>query len=177
MRLHKHSQLRQRCNDALRGVDLPSPWSLDRFLADLAIRRNRPIVLAEAPALNTCHGVSAQWWKQPDVDVILYAPTQSIFYLEFNVFHEVAHMLCGHDAYRASLFADDDLQALTAAPGAAALMFARNSRFDSIEEQEAEYAAYRLKLMVERGGHGADDATASHLVHSMRRSLGSEVSR
>ena len=177
MKLHKLSQLRRRCDDALRDVDIPAPWSLPRFLDDLAARRGRPIVLAEAPALNNSHTISAQWWKQPDADVILYAPTQSTFYLEVNVFHEVGHMLCGHDAYGASPFTDEDLRALTTAPGAAALMFSRNSRFDSLEEQEAEVTAYRLKLMVERGGRGADDSSAPHLVHSMRRALGSEVSR
>lgn len=155
----------------LRQVSIPTPWDLRDFLENLGEQRSRPIVLAEAPALAD-QSVSAQWWKQSDADVILYAPTQSTFYLELNVFHEVGHMLCGHDK-RYTPFSEQDMEALTSAPGAASIIFSRSSRFDSDEEREAEFTAYRLKLMIERGTTVADDdPTNAHMRKAMRRALG-----
>ena len=168
-------QLRRRCDRALHEVVIPMPWNLDRFLADVARRRGRPIVLSEESSLSDV-AVSAQWWKEPDADVIMYAPTQSVFYLELNVFHEVGHMLRGHDtcADDGTPFAPGDLERLTSAPGAAATIFSRDSRFDSTQEREAELTAYRLKLMVERVGRAVadDDAVTAHMRSTMRRTLG-----
>ena len=174
--------LRRRCEDVLNDVQIPTPWNLDRFLALLSERRERPIILAEA-AVPCGQHVSAQWWRQPEADVILYAPTQSTFYKELSVLHEVGHMLCGHDRGATPggvPFSDADLYELTSAPKAAALIFSRNSRFDSVEEQEAELTAYRLKAMIERSVRRRDpwsDAAAPHVVHAMRRAIGSEVRR
>lgn len=175
-------RLRRRCEAALTGLDVPQPWDLAEFLQRLGRRRGRPIVLDEAPDLAAV-GVSAQWWKQPEADVILYAPTLSVFYLELSVFHEVGHMLCGHDTTAGGRpLAAGDLEQLTAAPGAVATIFSRNSRFDRAEEQEAELVAYRLKLRAEQAGRppaaakagraAVSDPAAAHLRAGMRRALG-----
>lgn len=168
-------QLRRRCGAALRGLDIPTPWNLDSFLRSLGARRGREIVVAEAPEL--AHSITAKWWKDRDRDFIFWAPTQSVFYRELNVFHEVGHMLCGHDRTAdGKPFADGDMEVLTTAPGAARTIFSRTSRFDSVAEREAEFTAYRLKLMTEQeraaGGIDDDPATA-HLRSAMRRTLGS----
>jgi hypothetical protein len=182
MSIFRGGTLRRRCEDVLNDIEIPAPWSLDRFLALLSERRNRPIILAQASVPCGQH-ISAQWWKQPEADVILYAKTQSTFYKELSVLHEVGHMLCGHDRGAASLsgpFTDADLTEITCAPAAAAVIFSRNSRFDSVEEQEAELTAYRLKVMIERSERlhaPLSDLAAPRVVHVMRRAIGSEVSR
>lgn len=182
MSIFRAATLRRRCEDVLSDVTIPAPWNLDRFLTLLSERRNRPIILAEA-AVPCGQHISAQWWKQPEADVILYAPTQSAFYRELNVLHEVGHMLCGHDGGATPAkgpFTNGDLAELTSAPSAAAIIFSRNSRFDSLEEQEAELTAYRLKVLIdraERRHNSLSDPSAPYVVHAMRRSLGSEVSR
>lgn len=183
MRLLGQYRLRRRCEAALAGIDVPSPWDLRVFLDRLSLRRGRPILLDEAPALATV-GVSAQWWKQPEADVILYAPTVSVFYLELSVFHEVGHMLCGHDRTAGDgPLPGGDLEALAAAPGAVRTIFSRSSRFDRREEQEAELVAYRLKLLAEQARvatagppaappPGSWDPAAAHLREAMRKTLG-----
>lgn len=182
MSMFKGATLRRRCEDVLSDVEIPTPWSLDSFLALLSERRQRPIILAEALVPCGQH-ISAQWWKQPEADVILYARTQSTFYKELSVLHEVGHMLCGHDSGATpsrAPFTDADLMQLTSAPSAAAVIFSRNSRFDSVEEQEAELTAYRLKVMIDRSVGRRDplgDVAAPHVVHAMRRAIGSEASR
>lgn len=176
MRWTQRQQLRRRCNQALEHIVVPAPWDLQDFLGALSAHRGRPILLSEAPELDN-QAVSAQWWKESQADVILYAPTQSVFYLELNVFHEVGHMLCGHDTSpHGGPFAAGDMEVLANAPGAAATIFSRSSRFDSAEEQEAEFIAYRLKLMIEREGHVIgveDDPDTAHMRSTMRRTLGS----
>lgn len=175
MRFTKRHQLRRRCDQALRDLYIPEPWDLRQCLDALSERRRRPILLSEAPELAT-QAISAQWWKEAEADIILYAPTMSVFYLELNVFHELGHMLCGHDnSSPGSPFAAGDMEALTAAPGAAATIFSRDSRFDDEQEQEAELIAYRLKLLVERDGHVVDDRDpeTAHMRSTMRRTLGS----
>lgn len=181
MSIFKGVTLRRRCEDVLSDVEIPAPWSLNRFLALLGDRRGRPIILAEASVPCGQH-ISAQWWKQPEADVILHARTQSTFYKELSVLHEVGHMLCGHDdgGAHTTPFTADDLAQLTSAPAAAAVIFSRTSRFDSVEEQEAELVAYRLKVMIERSvrrREPSSDPSAPHVVHAMCRAIGSEVSR
>lgn len=177
MKWTSERQLRRRCDAALRGIEIPAPWDLDGFLRSLGDRRGREIVLAEAPELT--NSVSAKWWKDRDRDFIFYAPTQSVFYLELNVFHEVGHMLCGHDHPSAGQpFAGGDMEALTTAPDAARTIFSRSSRFDSVEEREAEFIAYRLKLLIEQRHSPSaddDDPATAHLRQTMRRTLGSSA--
>lgn len=167
-------RLRWRCDLALRGLTLPSPWSLNTFLADLGHRRGRPILLAAAPEL--AGTVSAQWWKERDADVILHAPTQNTFYLELNVFHEVGHMLCKHDSGPDSATGQSaQMEVLSIAPGAARTILSRSSAFDSIAEQEAELVAYHLKLRAERAvtAAAAADPNDTQIRDTMRRTLGS----
>lgn len=171
--------LKRRCDAILQAVIVPAPWDLDTFLRHCADKRGRPIVLDEAPQL--ANSVSACWWKDEDADLIFYAPTLSMFYLQLNVFHEIGHMLCGHDRRGddPKMLAVGDMEALTTdAGGAVRRMFARDSRFTQIEEQEAEYIAYRLTLMVEHGratraGANADPA-AAHMIETMHRTLGGQ---
>lgn len=183
--------MRKRCDSALQGVVIPSPWNLQTFLDTLAQSRQRQIVLSEAPELTTT--TSAKWIKNRDIDFIFHAPTQSTFYLELNVFHEVGHMLCGHDLrHPKSLLNSVDLDSLgemetlagadgairtilsVGSNGAEPRIFSRSSRFDSVEEQEAELTAYRLKLMVEdvRCQPLAVDPATAKMQDIMRRTLG-----
>ena len=186
MRHSKH--LSKRVDAALEPVEIPVPWDLEHFLKALGRQRGRPIILAEAPEL--AGATSANWLKGVREDFIFYAPTQSTFYLELNVFHEVGHMICGHDIVHGnSLLSGADLGALIEIEGLVGaedaartilskpgipVVFARNSRFDSTEEREAELAAYKLKLLVD-AVRRADPPSSGEFdrLHSiMRRTLG-----
>ena len=179
--LREHRQqrrLRRRCEAALKGIYIPNPWDIRAFLEALGGKRDRPIIMDEAPELK--HSVSAYWWKDARADLIFYAPTESVFYRELNIFHEVGHMLCEHDQrFGDSPLALGDMESLTTAHGAARQIFARNSRFDTVEEQEAEYTAYRLKLLVQqKTGHrdaAVTDPATEHLLSTMYRTLGSSA--
>jgi hypothetical protein len=177
VRSNSQRQLRRRCDAALRGIEIPHPWDIRVFLAMLSERRGRPIILDEAPQL--VGSVSAYWWKDAVADLIFYAPTQSVFYRELNIFHEVGHMLCEHDRrLGSSPMSFGDMESLTTAAGAARQIYARDSRFEAVEEQEAEYTAYRIKLMVEQSltaRRSADNPDDEHMISAMRRTLGGPV--
>lgn len=175
MKSRNQRQLRQRCERALRGIEIPQPWDLGVFLDELGRRRGRPIILDEAPQLT--NSISAYWWKDESADLIFYAPTESVFYRELNVFHEVGHMLCEHDREGGlGPMALGDVESLTTVRGAVQQMFTRDSRFTLVQEQEAEYVAYRLKLLVDQVSNcsrpAAQDPATEHMRATMRRTLG-----
>lgn len=171
-------QLRRRCAAALREIDIPHPWDFDEFLRRDGERRGRRVVVAAAPALaGKCTG---QWWKLADGDLILHAPTNSTFERDLIVFHEVAHIACDHDDDAAGSLIGRDVEEMALAAGLAGYagavqtMLARDVHLGRLVEREAEYTAYRLKLLAERAGHRitADDP-AAHMLSAMRRTLGS----
>jgi len=179
MNLAAQYRLRRRCAAALRGLDIPRPWNLEEFLERFSRGRGRRVVLLEAPSL-AAQAVSGQWWKMADADLIFHAPTDSLFERDLIVFHEVAHILCHHDDDAHGTLADRDVEALVRSlaldgcEGAVATILSRDAHFGSVAEQEAEYTAYRIKLLAERAGHhvSTDDPATPQLLSTMRRTLG-----
>ncbi|WP_418153415.1 ImmA/IrrE family metallo-endopeptidase [Actinoalloteichus caeruleus] len=90
------SAARRRATNVLRGITLPSPWSLPDFIADVARARGRPIMVE--PATMSRHAVRATafWVAEPDLDLIVVDDTGSELYQENAVLHELAHILLGH---------------------------------------------------------------------------------
>lgn len=92
----REAHLRRTCAEALDGVTLQRPYTIESFCEALSIQRGRRIVLRELPdggGLNTPCGL---WVAYPDEDHLWHvkAPTQR--HRTQVLMHEIAHMLLDH---------------------------------------------------------------------------------
>ncbi|QIS14465.1 hypothetical protein [Nocardia arthritidis] len=93
------TSMEARFRDATRIVPLPSPWSLNAYLAQVAAHRGRSIAIRPVPAavLNEsgCRG-SGLWIARKHDDIIVYDEAATGRNADHIVLHEVGHMLLGH---------------------------------------------------------------------------------
>ncbi len=85
--------LRRECEARLRGFPLPVPLTGQSFCAALAKRRGRPIILCPIPMRP---GPSGLWLADDYTDYILYERETSLIHQQLIIFHEAAHIFCGH---------------------------------------------------------------------------------
>ncbi|WP_253790989.1 zinc-dependent metalloprotease [Nocardia amikacinitolerans] len=88
--------------DALfHAVPLPSPWSLEQYLASISTYRARPITLCPVDTTGMgeagCGTGSGLWIARRDDDVIVYDRDTSGWHAQHIVLHEIGHMLLEHD--------------------------------------------------------------------------------
>jgi len=138
-------KLRHRCEERLRGLDLPVPFDVRTFCGALGTRRGRPIRLC--PVVSKA-GPCGVWAAGAEVDYIFYEQATSPLHQEHIILHEASHLLCGHHPGPVSdeecsrlLFPDLDVEMVSRVLGRAA--------YSADEEQEAELLA---SLILQRAG-------------------------
>lgn len=89
-----------------RELLIPGPWNRDKFIANLAQVRGRPIRLIPTDTVSLVDSPCGLWLVRDDDDVILYEEGTSEPHIDQIIRHEVGHMVLGHDQSR-----EDDEQA------------------------------------------------------------------
>lgn len=75
---------------------IPVPWSIERFVENIAADRNRPIALMAHPLAPDA--ASGWWLKTAKADYIVHsADCRSVERREAVISHEIAHILLGHE--------------------------------------------------------------------------------
>ncbi|MFI0808174.1 secondary metabolite protein [Streptomyces echinatus] len=132
-------RLRRTCENALEGVRIQRPFSIESFCEALSIKRGRKMVLREFPAgsgLNTPCGL---WVAYADEDHIWHVPATSQRHRTQVILHEIGHMLLEHGG-------DSGVSALLAAlppeiaPARVKAVFGRTD-YSTDEEHDAELTA------------------------------------
>jgi hypothetical protein len=135
------------CEQRLRELTLPEPFSLERLRQALQFERGRPLFIRPWPATRPSDAPLAIWVASDQADMILYAPDVTPTHREHIILHEIAHILLDHklsddeDATRVLL---PDLD-----PAVVHRILGRTS-FDSRQEQEAELLATMIVQEVRR---------------------------
>lgn len=79
-----------------RKLPIPTPWSRDVFVNNLAELRGRPITLVPSRTAVLAGSPCGLWLKRADDDVIVYHAGTSDYHSDQIVCHEVGHMWLGH---------------------------------------------------------------------------------
>lgn len=160
-------QVRRRCEQTLKDVDVPVPFDGNVFRDVVARRRGRPIrLVAKATGVGPC-GV---WLSLPESDYVFYEASTSPVHRDHIIAHELGHLLCDHvshetipDEVLLSLMPDLDIEVVRR-------VLARTT-YSASEEQEAEMIA---TLVLERSGHppGPDSTGGDIVLDRLQRTLG-----
>ncbi len=149
------ARLRRRCETRVASIELPRPFDLDAFCAQIAEQRNRPIRICALPSTAGAGTPCGAWLQTATTDWVFVEQSTSRFHRDNIVLHELAHMLCGH---RGVGPLDESLVATLApdAVGAIRHMLGR-TEYSTEAEQEAEMMA---RLILARAL--ADDTGRRH---------------
>ena len=144
------SALQDRCARRLRGIEIPRPFRLDVFAATVAQRRRRPLRILPLPGLDGSDGLSGAWLATDTADYVLIDADASPWHRNLIGLHEIAHLLCGHDAEDSGLreLAEDLLPCLSDA--AIRRILGRHGR-SGTAEQEAELMACLILKRADAG--------------------------
>jgi hypothetical protein len=169
------SERRRRCKDLVDSLEIPSPFDLGEFVAAVAKRRGRPIVLREMalPRGGMCGLVVSA----PAQDLIVYAKHTSRTHQRHIVSHELAHLLLEHGTDP-----ETSVQASQAAlphldPAMVKRVLAGRSNYEAVHEEEAELVASLITLRVSgwsarprhvAAWHSTQDAVADRVMASFR---------
>ena len=126
------------CAAIVADLDIPQPFDLARFLARLAIRRNRMIFLhpfTSGPGI-PC----GLWLGTARADHIFHEEGTTPWHRTHITLHEVAHMLLGHGRGKRTGLGLAGLLAPDVDPALAGLVLGR-STYTTAEERDAETLA------------------------------------
>ena len=85
--------IRRRCAARVRELTLPTPFDIETFCAMLGQQRGRPIHVYPLPM----RWVSSAIWLMTDTaDDILFEQCSTAYHQLHIIFHELGHILCGH---------------------------------------------------------------------------------
>jgi len=79
-----------------RELPIPIPWDREKFIANIAAVRGRPIRLVPTDTAALAGGPCGLWLASDDEDVILHETGTSDYHIDQIVCHEIGHMLLGH---------------------------------------------------------------------------------
>ena len=133
----KERQLRRRCKQELRALDIQPPLQVEALCRALGERRGRPIHLV--PYSLPVPGPFGVWIATGTSDFIVYQRETTKSHQDHIILHEVGHILADHD----SDDCDEELWGLMMpdiAPEAIRRALRRTS-YDQEHEQEAELVA------------------------------------
>jgi hypothetical protein len=133
----KERQLRRRCKQELRALDVQPPLQVEALCRALGERRARPIHLV--PYSLPVPGPFGVWIATGTSDFIVYQRETTKSHQDHIILHEVGHILADHD----SDAGDEELWGLMMpdiAPEAIRRALRRTS-YDQEHEQEAELVA------------------------------------
>ncbi len=128
--------LRRRCEDRLRQITIPEPYSLDAFCESIAATRGRKI--HRLPMNGGGGPIVGLWIATEDQDRIWYEANTSPLHQQHIVFHELSHLLCGHSPGIAPEHLQESFPDLS--PAMLQRVLGR-STYDQADEQEAEMLA------------------------------------
>ncbi|MFC7533394.1 hypothetical protein [Actinoplanes sp. GCM10030250] len=148
--------LRRRSARRLRGIRLPYPFDLDLLCAEVAASRGRPLHRRPLPGLSP-GAPCGLWIGMPAADYVFFDPGTSPLHAEHIVLHEIAHILCGHQAAAgaAQLFPDLD-------PALVARVLGRAGH-TTAQEREAEM----LASMIRTAGSPARDDPVGRIADAL----------
>ncbi|MGW0485836.1 hypothetical protein [Nonomuraea sp. NPDC003214] len=142
---------------ALRSVPIPHPFDLDEFLARVRATRRRPLHVHNMPA-DASSAVSGLWFDTRRADHLFIAPGAAGVLRVNIVLHEVGHMLLNHghvggDAEKVlRLLLGPVVQAYEAS------RYATRSRYDTVEERDAEQLATMILMRAQEPPADGDEA-------------------
>jgi hypothetical protein len=128
----------QRCAAIIADLDIPWPFDLSQFLAQIAAKRNRMIFLhpfTSGPGI-PC----GLWLSTARADHIFCERGTTPWHRTHIILHEVAHMLLGHDSGQDGADGLAELLAPDVNPALARLVLGR-STYTTAEERDAETLA------------------------------------
>ena len=155
--------LRRRCEERLQQLDLPEPVNADDVVTQLARRRGRPIRVLSLPGSPGGAAPCGLWLAREDEDWIFVEAGTSPLHREHILFHELAHIVCGHDprpdgeGQISGLLRNLDLAMVRRVLG--------RTNYTDDEEQEAELLA---SLILSRC-RSASPSSAAHLQPDVSR--------
>lgn len=82
---------------ALDLLPIRRPWSIDRFIAEISIDRQRPISIHELPE-SLSGEISGMWFPTARADLIYIRTDAEGEYREHIICHELAHIVLAHHA-------------------------------------------------------------------------------
>ena len=138
--------IRRQCEDVLRDVALPDPFTVADFCAAVSDRRGRALRLLPK---QTRVGPCGVWLALPGLDYIFYEDATSQLHREHIILHELGHVLCDHQP--TEVIDDEVLSQLL--PSLDPLVVRRvlgRTTYTAVEEQEAEMLAALVRERVER---------------------------
>ena len=153
--------IRRQCEDVLRDVVLPDPFTVAGFCAAVSDRRGRALRLLPK---QTRVGPCGVWLALPDLDYIFYEDATSQLHREHIILHELGHVLCDHQPTEVI---DDEVlgQLLPSLDPRMVRRVLGRTTYTAVEEQEAEMLAALVRERVERRarpsspGGGVDTGT------------------
>jgi hypothetical protein len=133
-------KLRRRCERRLRHMALPDPFDLAELCQAVSARRGRPLHVRRIPGPPARARPCGIWIATDDDDWIFVEEDTSPLHRQHIVLHELAHMICGHDA--ATLPENDLIGRLfpDLSPAMVRTVLSRAS-YQSEQEREAELLA------------------------------------
>lgn len=131
--------------EALRGIDVPAPFSLGEFCESVSARRGRALVIVPVPAVGPC------WlgaWVSAKCGDLIYLPASAAGRRRDQIaVHHVCHMLLGHRVRPVSDLAGLFLPSVS--PRLAELMLGREDADpDAPYADEEEQAAEEMSSMI-----------------------------
>ncbi len=135
-------RLRKRCQEVVRGLRLPDPFSVPALCDAIAAQRGRTLYLHPLEKPAGVPDMPCGMWVATDVaDHVFFEQQTSTFHQEHIILHELGHMICGHTLPM--------LDEIDPADGPELVQQAlRRTSYNTRQEQEAELVA---TLILERG--------------------------
>lgn len=153
--------LRKRCAARIHDLPVPIPFDTQIFVASLAGRRGRPIVLCPMALRGESFGA---WIAELSVDVVFYEERTAPLHQRHIILHELGHILCDHEGLDGT-----DLAALLSGtdPADEGLRAPRGTRYTDAEEQEAEMIATLILTRIS-GAHANTAAPDAHVADTLQ---------
>lgn len=138
---------------AIAGLSLRRPWSMQRFIEELSLHRDRPIEIVDGLGEYESQDFSGIWIPLPGKDLIRVRSGVSPVSREGIIAHEIGHILLGHEVapeerlqyYRRTTPTIPDVVIKRLMDQQACL----RSNFDAPFERQAEWFATLLMQAVE----------------------------
>ncbi|GGM76389.1 hypothetical protein GCM10012275_53930 [Longimycelium tulufanense] len=135
-------QVWQHCERIADSLHIPTPFSIEEFVNDLAQQRGREIVLMPVPShLRTPCGMV---FATQHTDYVCYVADTSNLHREHIQLHELAHLLCGHTKNTGITPEMSRLLFPNLPPEIIRDLFGR-TLYNTREEQEAELLASMIR--------------------------------
>lgn len=137
----KRGQLRRRCTELIRSLDLPTPFDIDVLCDRVSASRGRPIRLA--PLAFPAGGPGGLLVSTVVADYIFYEANTTIPHQTHVIVHELGHLLWQHAPAVPPYTELDGLLPEELDPAAVRHMFGR-SQYAEPDEWAAEYFATQV---------------------------------